>query len=100
MGAWERMPEHRSAVSVRRRLAGDEPHECVCGRSNSAAKKAGATLRISPGAARRSPLQPPDLRRLLTGDTGPLARIDLGLADPLAWRLRGPDVQLLGHRAD
>jgi hypothetical protein len=33
-------------------MTGDEPHECVCGRSNSAAKKADAALRIS--FARRS----------------------------------------------
>ena len=75
----------------------DEPHERRCGRSSSAAKKADAALRIS--FARRSSASSA-LSRLISADSSlrhprPLAGVDLGLADPLAQRLRGADAQLL-----
>src|SRR5262245_37037766 len=55
---------------------------------------------IGPAQLSVLPLQPLDLGILLAGDTRPAPGIHLGLADPLAQRLRRADAQLLGHRAD
>jgi hypothetical protein len=70
----------------------DEPHECVCGRSSSAAKKAEAAFKIS--FARRSsaflPPQPPQLHRLLGRDARPTTGVDLRLPHPLPQHLAVP----------
>jgi hypothetical protein len=95
------IPRGRSARPEHVLVLADERHERCSSRSSSAAKKADAALKIS--FAQRSPEprpQPSDLSGLLTGHPRPGPRIDLGLDDPLAQRLRSGDPQLRRDRPD
>src|ERR1035438_1698949 len=55
---------------------------------------------IGPAQLGVLPFQPADLRGLLAGPPRPPPGVDLGLADPLAQRLRRADPQFRGHGHD